>query len=158
MVDSVVDRWVTAGAAGDAGAAADCLTADAEFVSPLTDRFSFRGREQVRPLLEAVFSVVTDFHCLERTGDGELVAVRYRGRVGGTRIEEAQLLRVRGDAIEEVRLFVRPVPAATALMRALGPLLAPTRVGALVLGAATGGLHALAASGDRGLVPLARPR
>jgi ketosteroid isomerase-like protein len=157
-MDTAVERWITAGAAGDAAAAADCLTADAEFVSPLTDRFSFRGRDQVRTLLEAVFSVVTDFHCVERTGDGELVAVRSRGRMDRIRLEEAQLLRLTDGAITEVRLFVRPVPAATALMRALGPLLAPSRTGAAVLGAATGGLHVLAAAGDRSLVPLARPR
>lgn len=157
-METAVERWITAGTVGDAEGAANCLTEDVEFVSPLTDRFSFHGRHQVATLLEAVFSVVTDFRALERTGDGELVAVRYQGRIGRLRLEEVQLLRVRGDAIAEVRLFVRPVPAATALMRALGPLLAPTRGAGAVLAAATGGLHVLASSGDRALVPLARPR
>lgn len=97
----------------------------AEFVSPPTDRFSFRGPDKVRTLLSAVFSVVEGFHHLERVGGTGFVALRARGRLGRVRLEEAQLLSVEDGLLREVRLFVRPVPAATALMQALGPLARP---------------------------------
>lgn len=43
-----VAQWKASGEACDAHAAAEVLTEDAELVSPLTDRFSFRGQEVIR--------------------------------------------------------------------------------------------------------------
>ena len=43
-----VAHWKAGGEAWDARAAAEALTEDAELISPLTDRFSFRGQEVIQ--------------------------------------------------------------------------------------------------------------
>jgi hypothetical protein len=86
----------------------------------------------------------------------------YTGTVRGIALEEAQLLTPDADGrIRGITLFVRPMPAATALMRALGPELARRQgrrglAGFLV--ANTAPLHAMVRFGDRRVVPLAAPK
>jgi len=158
----VLARWCAANEIGDAGAATACLAPDVVLVSPLTDQFRFRGREQVRVVLEAVFGVVGALTVESVVGDGRMRSLLCRGRVGGQVLEEVQLLRL-DDAglISELTLFGRPLPALTALMQALGPELVrrqgSPRLAAL-LRAATGPLHAMTSLGDRRIVPLAAPR
>ena len=163
-MEAAVARWREAGEAGDADAAAACLHPEVEFVSPLTDRFRFRGVPQVHDLLRVVHRVVDDLRCTTTTtadASGDLHVLVFTGRVGGVDLEEAQFLRVQDGLLREITLFVRPVPAATALMRALGPPLARSggrRGLARALGLATGVLHGMASSGDRTLVVRAAPR
>ena len=162
QVDDAVQRWCRAGESGDAAEAAACLAADVVLVSPLTDRFRFRGREQVRALLDAVFSVVDDFGFDTCVGEGDTWALLCHGRVGGHDLQETQLLRL-DDAglVREITLFARPLPALTALVQALGPELARRQGSpglAAFLAAATGPLHAMTSLGDRRVVPLAAPR
>ena len=158
----VVTRWCAAGEGGDAAAAAACLAPDVELVSPLTGRFRFTGREQVRDLLAAVFTVLGGISFHTRLGEGDTHALFASARLGEDEFEEAQLLRL-DDAglIREITLFARPLPALTGLMAALGPRLARDQgrpALAAVLAAATAPLHAAATLGDRRLVPLAAPR
>jgi len=157
-----VPRWCRAGETGDATAAAACLAAGVVLVSPLTDQFRFRGREQVRAVLDAVFAVVDDFAFDSAVGEGQTRALLCRGRVGGQVLEEVQWLRLDGAGlIAEITLFCRPLPALTALMQALGPELARRQGSpglAAFLAAATGPLHAMTSLGDRRIVPLAAPR
>lgn len=158
----VVSRWCRAGETGDATAAAACLASDVVLVSPLTDQFRFRGRQQVQAVLEAVFGVVDDFMFVSTVGEASIWALLCRCRVGEQVLEEVQLLRLdAAGLIAEITLFGRPLPALTALMQALGPELArrqgSPRLGAFLV-AATAPLHAMTTLGDRRIVPLAAPQ
>jgi hypothetical protein len=161
-MSDVVGRWRTAGEQGDAEAAASCLADDVVLVSPLTEQFVFRGRDAVRDLLAAAFTAIEGIRFHAETRAGATSALFYRATVRGIELEEAQLLRL-DDAgrIAEITLFVRPLPAATALMRALGPEIA-RRQGrrglAGFLAANTAPLHAMVRFGDRRVVPLAGPK
>lgn len=94
-------------------------------------------------------------------GDHRSRTLVHRARVAEQELEEVQLIRLDDSAmINEVSLFVRPLPAITALMAALGPELA-RRQGharlASVLGGLTRPLAFMTRVGDRRIVPLVDP-
>lgn len=137
-----------------------CLAPDVVLVSPLTDRFRFEGLEQVHEVLSAALGVIESVTFHTQVGDGSTRALFAHARVGGIEMEEAQLLRIGPSGIEEITLFIRPLPAATALLSALGPALAARAhrvVLSRALGAATLPLHLGARLGDAAVVPLAAP-
>ena len=88
-------------------------------------------------------------------------ALVTQGRVGTLTLHEAQHCRLAEDGrIREVTLLMRPLPAVTAFLRALGPRAARRegRLGAArVLTIAGVFLDTVAASGDKQFTPLARP-
>jgi hypothetical protein len=156
-----IDRWCRACEQGDAQAAAACLASQVELVSPLTEQFLFRGRQQVHDLLTVAFTAIDDIQFHTRLRDRATRALFYRARIGSQILEEAQLLRL-DDAglIQEITLFIRPLPALTGLMSALGPKLARQQGRprlAVFLAASAAPLHALARAGDQRIVPLAAP-
>ncbi len=113
-------------------------------------------------LLSSAFTVISDIRFHTEVRHDSTVALFYRGRVGRQALEEAQLLRLNEVGhICEVTLFIRALPALTALMSALGPELARRRGNrslAAVLAASTAPLHAMTRLGDRAVVPLAAPK
>ncbi|PPK90173.1 SnoaL-like protein [Kineococcus xinjiangensis] len=157
----MVSRWRLAGERGDAEAAAACLSQDVVLISPLTEQFRFHGRDQVRVLLEAAFAAVSGIHFHTQVSQDSTCALFYRGSIGTRQLEEAQLLRLDETGhIRELTLFIRSLPALTALMSALGPELARRRGNrplAALLAVSTAPLHAMTRLGDRGIVPLAAP-
>lgn len=159
--EDTISRWRSAGERGDAEAAAVCLHQDVTLISPLTDQFRFQGQEQVRGLLQAAFTAVSGIHFHTEVRQGSTVALFYRARVGDQEMEEAQLLRLdEGGQVREITLFIRTLPALTALMSALGPELARKRGNrplAALLTVSTAPLHAMTRLGDRSIVPLAAP-
>lgn len=160
-MDDAIARWKAAGAAGDADAAATALADDVLLVSPLTDGFAFQGREEVRELLAAVFTVLTGVVYREELRDGDRVALFASATVRGVAIEESQLIRLDAEGmISEIRFSMRPLPALTAFVRALGPVIARSRGRkgtAAVLTAAGGFLDSVARSGDRVFLPMGAP-
>src|SRR5690625_1444808 len=156
-----VRRWRAAGELGDPDSAADCLSLDVQLTSPLTGRFGFRGRDQVRVLLTAAFAVISEIRFHTELGDSDTRALFYRGRIGDQELEEAQLLRLDADGlIHEVTLSGRPLPALTGLMSTLGPELTKRQGNpalAAFIGASSKPLHAMTRLGDRRVVPLAAP-
>ncbi|KRE21823.1 nuclear transport factor 2 family protein [Agromyces sp. Soil535] len=163
-VDQTVAQWRSAAEAGDAAAAVGCLAPDVVLVSPLTDRFRFEGRSQLFELLDDVFAVMRDIRFVDelRAADGRTVMLSATARIAD-RVDVTELQRLRlGEAntIAEITIAMRPLPALTALLRALGPRVArrqghPLR--APLLGAAGAMLDSVAASGDRRFLPLAAP-
>jgi len=161
-MSDTIERWRQAGERGDAEAAAVCLANDVVLVSPLTEQFAFHGRDAVRELLTAAFTAIEGIeYRTQAEGDGTY-ALSYTARVRGLALEEAQLLRLDDEGlIGQITLFVRPLPAATALMSTLGPELARRRGRrglAGFLAANTAPLHAMVRFGDRRVVPLAGPK
>lgn len=131
-------------------------------MSPITEQFTFRGRQQVHTLLDVALSVIDDITYTDQVAEGRTVALFYEARIGATRVHEAQRLRLDADGlITEITLFVRPLPALTLLMKRLGPQLARRngRPGlARLVPLPSGILHAMADSGERTIMPKAAPR
>ncbi|MBN8882951.1 MAG: hypothetical protein J0H73_11630 [Salana multivorans] len=156
-----VGHWKAGGEAGDAHGIVEALTEDAVLVSPFTERFTFRGRTEIEELLGSVFEVFTDVRFTDDLRSDGRAALFAQGRVGRLTLHEAQHLRLADDGrVREVTLLLRPLPAATAFLRALGPRVARRqgRPGAArVLTVAGAFLDTVAASGDERFVPLARP-
>lgn len=156
-----VAQWKAGGEACDARAAAEALTEDAELISPLTDRFSFRGQEVIRRLLAEVFEVYSEFRYVgEPRAEGRVMLVAS-ARIRNRQLTELQHLTLDTEGrISRVTLAMRPLPAVTALQRSLGPRVARQqgRDGvARVLSAAGTVLDSMASSGDRHFTPLADP-
>jgi hypothetical protein len=158
---SAVATWRRAAEAGDARLARTALAEDAVLISPLTSQFRFEGRDAIGELLDDVFRVLTGIRFADEFVDGDRVALFATGHVGDRTLGEAQRLRLddRGH-IRELTLYMRPIPAMTALLRDLGPLVARRQgrpwIARLLTG--TGGmLDSIAAGGDARLVPLAGP-
>ena len=110
---------------GDGAHAAPHLAEDVELVSPLTDRFAFRGRDSVAAVLADASTVMDDLEYTETFAAGDRIVLRAEALVRGSRLEELVLLQL-DDAglIAELAVFVRPFTGATALLRALTPLVA----------------------------------
>ncbi|NUR89418.1 MAG: nuclear transport factor 2 family protein [Nonomuraea sp.] len=160
--DSPVLAFREAGEAGDAEALLATLTPEAAFHSPLSATAGFQGREQLRELFHAVFDVMSDLRYHTDVGDERTRMVASTARIGRTALEESALLRLNGDGlIEEVTVWMRPLPALTAFMAALGPRMARAtgRPGLpLLVSAAVGPLAAMTRLGDRTLVPMLTKR
>lgn len=157
-----VAAWRTAGEAGDAAGAVAALSPDVTVVSPITEQFTFQGRQQVRTLLEVALAAIDDITYTDQVAEGRTVALFYEAQVGAVRLYEAQRLRLGADGlIKHITLYVRPLPALTLLMARLGPDLA-RRNGqpglARLIPLASAAMHSMAATGERRIMPRVAPR
>ena len=162
QADTTIAGWRLAGENHDAAQAIACLADHAVLISPLTAQFTFDGKERVGDVLVAAFEVIEEIRYHTEVGDDRTRALFYYGRCGRQAFEECQLLRLNHQGlITEITLFGRPLPGLTAVMRRIAPVLLrrqgrPQLAG--LIGAAALPLHALTASGEQRLVPLADPR
>ncbi|GIF26791.1 hypothetical protein BJ973_000116 [Actinoplanes tereljensis] len=157
-----VATWRAAGEAGDAARAVTALSPDITLISPITEQFTFRGHQQVLSLLEVALTAIDGITYTDQVAEDRTVALFYEANVDGTRLYEAQRLRLDDDGlITEITLFIRPLPALTRLMTRLGPELA-RRNGqpafARLIPLAGGLLHSMADTGERKIMPRAAPR
>jgi hypothetical protein len=158
---TTIAAWRAALEAGDAEAAGACVAEDAVFISPLTEKFRFRGQEQITEVLRSAVEVFDDVRYHTEVGQGSTYALFFHCRIGTQAVEEAQLLRL-DDAglISELTFFGRPLPALTETMAALGPRMLRRQgqpgLGRLI-GLAVKPLAAMTRFGERRLVPLGDP-
>ena len=160
--NATIAAWQAAGESGDAAAAARCLAPDVEMISPLTAAFRFRGPAQVANVLTAAFEVIHEIRFHTVLGADDTWSLFYHARAGRDPLEEAQLLRLDGAGlIREITFFGRPLPAVTQVMAGIGPRLL-RRQGqpglARLVGLATAPLNAMTHSGERTIMPRAKPR
>jgi hypothetical protein len=158
---TTIAAWRAALEAGDAEAAGACLAENAVFISPLTEKFRFRGREQITEVLRSAVEVFDDVRFHTQVGDGATYALFFHCRAGAQPVEEAQLLRL-DDAglIGELTLFGRPLPALTETLVGIGPrmLRRQGRPGlARFVGFAVRPLAAMTRFGEQRIVPLGDP-
>lgn len=126
--------------------------------SPLTDRITFDGKEDVRSLFEAAYETFEGLEYHTVIGGRVLVGT---ATVNGQPFEETLVMHVDEDGrFDEITLFIRPLPGLTAVLAALGPSLARRngrRTGGL-LRFLTAPLLAATRAGDRFGIGLALPR
>lgn len=118
-------RLRAAAEANDVDGVAATLAADVVLRSPITDRVTFHGREEVRGLLVSVFSTLREMHYIADVGDQRTRALFYTATVGRQHLEEAMRVELNSEQeIQTLTLFYRPLPGLTAFTAALAPRVA----------------------------------
>jgi SnoaL-like protein len=124
-MDEAVSRYRVASEAGDIDALMATLTTDVEIVSPISGRMVFRGQDDVRILLSAVYGTLTDLRWTEDVGDGRRHVVLGEMRVAGVRMTDAMVFELAGDGlIRRVSPHLRPWLALTLFAGLVGPKVA----------------------------------
>lgn len=120
-----IRAWVDADRHLDLDRMREQLAADVELISPLTDGFTFVGREAVMDVFESAFELLRDIEIAAVTGAGEHWVLRGSNTLNGRNLEELQWLELdRSGSIHRISLFIRPVPAAVTLLSKIGAPLA----------------------------------
>jgi hypothetical protein len=98
------------------------LAPEAELVSPLSGRMVFRGRDDLRVLLGAVYGGLSDLRWQEVIGEGSTRVAVSEARIAGMAITDAMVLEL-DDAglIRRIRPHLRPWLGITVFALLLGP-------------------------------------
>jgi hypothetical protein len=137
-MDDAVALYRTASEAADIDAVMSTLAPDAEVVSPISDHFVFRGHDDLRVLLGAVYRSVRDLRWNEEVGQGDRRVVIGEMRVAGVHMTDAMAFDLAPDGrIQRIRPHLRPWLALTLFAIILGPKIA--RHPGVVLRALSGG-------------------
>jgi hypothetical protein len=124
-VDDAVTRYRDAYEASDIDAAMATLAPDAELVSPISGRLVFRGHDDLRVLLTAVFASIRDLHWREELGSERTRVILGDSFVGPLPLGDAMVLELAEDGrIQRITPHLRPWPALTLLALKLGPRIA----------------------------------
>jgi hypothetical protein len=107
--------------AGDVYTAIEALAEDVVFHSPITTRTTFRGRQEMAELLDAVHRALDDIRYTDDFGDETTRALFYDARVGGQELHAALHVRLDESAkVSEIHLYMRPLPSLAALTGRIG--------------------------------------
>ena len=158
-----IQDFRTAAATRDVELALGTLADDVVLRSPLTDQFTFNGKEEVRKLLETAYEHFEGLNYHTEIGDGARRVLVGGATASGQPFEETLVLTLNEDnKISVITLFIRPLPGITAVMALLGPHMARkngrSRFTAGLLRVMTAPLVAATRSGDRFGLKLALPK
>ncbi|MFD0361187.1 nuclear transport factor 2 family protein [Nocardia sp. GCM10030253] len=125
MTDAV-SQFRKATESADIDALMDTLAPDAELASPVSGRLVFRGLDDLRILLSAVYSGVSAMRWTDQIGDGPRRVLLGEATIGPFRMTEAMVIELAEDGrIRRLNPHVRPWLALTFLAVKLGPRLIP---------------------------------
>ncbi|HWF54736.1 MAG TPA: nuclear transport factor 2 family protein [Solirubrobacteraceae bacterium] len=115
-------RYRAAGAAKNIEELLATFAPDVTFHSPITDRISFSGHDEMRALLHEVFATIDEISYFADTGDARIRTVYDRTTVAGQPLEQATRLEL-NDAgqIADITVFFRPLPGLATFAVALAP-------------------------------------
>jgi SnoaL-like domain len=124
-VEDAVARYRTASEANDIDGVIATLAPDVELVSPLSGRLVFRGQEDLRVLLSAVYGGMKGLRWREEVGDGATRVVLGDGMVGPFRLADAMVCELAEDGrIRRIRPYLRPWLSLTFVAVMLAPTIA----------------------------------
>jgi len=124
-MDDAVAGYRAASEANDLDALMATLAPDVEVVSPLSGRMVFRGHDDVKLLLGAVYSTVRDMRWNEEVGDGPARILIGTFTTGPFRASDAMAFDLASDGhIRRIRPHLRPWLATTLFALLLGPQVA----------------------------------
>jgi hypothetical protein len=123
--DDAVATFLEATRTNDIDRIVSTLAPDAELLSPLSGRMVFRGRDDLRVLLGAVYGGLSGLNWREVIGEGATRVAVSDGRIAGVTITDAMVLEL-DDAglIVRIRPHLRPWLAITLFALLLGPKIA----------------------------------
>jgi hypothetical protein len=111
-VQDAIASYCAAAAAGDIDALMATLASDAELPSPVIGRARFRGQDDLRFLLGAVYGMLTELRWERPIGEGSSRVAVAHARVGGLRIDDAMVFELdEHGLIRSVRPHLRPLLA-----------------------------------------------
>jgi SnoaL-like domain len=124
-MDDAISRYRTASEAGDIDELMGALAPDVEVVSPISGRMIFRGHEDVRILLGAVYGSLSGLRWTKAVGDSESRVVLGEARVGGLRMTDAMVFELGAEGrIQRISPHLRPWLALTLFAALIGPKVA----------------------------------
>ena len=124
-MDDSVARYRSASEAGDIEGIMGTLAPDVEVVSPISGRMVFRGQEDVKHLLSAVYGTLKGLRWTQTIGEGEHRVVVGEARIGPVRMTDAMVFELAPDGrIRQVSPHLRPWLALTLFALVLGPKVA----------------------------------
>lgn len=113
-VTEAVKRYCAASVANDLDGIMATLAPDAELVSPLSAKLVFRGHEDLRILVGAVYATLRELRWEEPIGAGSRVVAVAVSRSGGMRLDDAMLFELNPQGeIARLRPHLRPWLATT---------------------------------------------
>ena len=125
MSGDAVSRYCEATEAGDVDGFMATLTDDVEVVSPISGRMVFRGREDNRHLLGAVYRTISDLRWTETVGEGDVRVALGVTRIGPIRMTDAMVFELAPDGrIRRISPHLRPWLALTLFAAGLGARMA----------------------------------
>src|ERR1700694_2809210 len=125
LVDDAVARFRTASEQNDIDGLIATLAPDAELVSPLSGNLVFKGHEDLRVLLSAVYGALEGWRWRQELGDGAIRVVLGDGMIGPFKLADVTVLELDDEGkIRRMRPYLRPWLAETYFALALGPKLA----------------------------------
>jgi ketosteroid isomerase-like protein len=124
-MDDAVQRYMSATEAGEMAGLTDVLAPDVEVVSPISGRMVFRGQDDVRVLLTAVYGSLRDLRWTRILGDADHRVALGETRIGPIRMTDAMVFELAPDGrIRRIRPHLRPWLALTLFALVLGPQVA----------------------------------
>ena len=115
-------RYRTASETNDMDGLLATLAPDVELISPLSGRLVFRGHDDLRILLGAVYGDMKGLRWREEVGDGATRVVLGDGTIGPFKLADAMVCELDTDGrISTIRPFLRPWLAVTFFALRLGP-------------------------------------
>jgi hypothetical protein len=124
-MEDAVSRYRAASEAGDLDALMETLASDVEVVSPISGRMVFRGHDDVRILLGAVYGSLTGLRWTQTVGDGDRRVVLGEMHVGPLRMTDAMVFELAADGqIRRISPHLRPWLALTLFAALVGPKVA----------------------------------
>jgi SnoaL-like domain len=124
-MDDAITRYRAASQANDIDALMATLAPDVEVVSPISGRMVFRGSDDVRFLLAAVFGCIHGLRWTSQLSDGSSSVLVGEGKVAGIRLTDVTVFELAADGrIARVSPHLRPWLALTLFALVLGPQVA----------------------------------
>lgn len=125
VVDDAVRRYCAASEANDMDALAATFASEIELPSPLFGMLKFRGRDDVKFVLSAVYGLLSSVTWEEPIGSGPTRVVVAHAKFAGLAIDDAMLFELDADdRIRCIRPHLRPLFATIVFALLLGPRVA----------------------------------
>jgi hypothetical protein len=124
-MDDAISRYCAATEAGDVDGFMGTLAPNVEVVSPISGRMVFRGQDDVRVLLSAVYGTLSGLRWIKTVGDGESRVAVGEARILGVGMTDAMVFELGSDGrIRRISPHLRPWLALTLFALVLGPKVA----------------------------------
>jgi hypothetical protein len=107
--------------ARDLAAIVDAFAPDAVFRSPITDKLTFSGHDQIAAISDVILDVFDDLQYTDELRSEDTAVLVGHARIDGQQIEWVDHLRLGPDEkIRELTVFFRPLPATALALRLIG--------------------------------------
>jgi hypothetical protein len=124
-MEDAVERYRSASESGDVEELIGTLAPDVEVVSPISGRMVFRGRDDARILLGAVYGSLRQLRWTEAVGSGGRRVLLGEMRIAGVRMTDAMVFDLDEDGlISRIGPHLRPWLALSLFALAVGPKVA----------------------------------